>query len=119
MWPRTREGYIAFLKAIGPKPQDGQKWSVGRKDHTRGYEKGNVRWELFIYNSIKRRGTRHEHSRKAVVKLRPGPKFKFGSEQWLAHQSKASRARWKKVRSGLIQLQPRGWHGYYQTRRAT
>jgi hypothetical protein len=93
-WERTREGYIAFMKEIGPKPRSNQKWSVGRIDHTLGYQSGNIRWELFIYNSIKRKGTKHEHSRKAIVKLRPGPKFKIGTPEHIEHQRKISRRYW-------------------------
>jgi hypothetical protein len=98
-WPRTKEGFYAFVKEVGPKPSDGQKWSIGRIDHEKGYEEGNVRWELFLYNSVKRRGTRHENSREAIVELRPGPKFKLGSEEWYEHQAKASNARWAKLRT--------------------
>jgi len=94
-WPRTRKGYIAFCKHIGKKPKDGQKWSVGRKNHNKGYVRGNVRWELYKFNSVKRKGTRHENSRRAVVKLNPGPKFRKGSKEAYAQIIAASKKRWR------------------------
>jgi hypothetical protein len=38
------------LTELGPKPQDGRKWSVGRKDHQKGYVSGNIFWQLFSEN---------------------------------------------------------------------
>jgi hypothetical protein len=48
-FPRTREGYIAFCKELGPKPR-GQKWSVGRKNHGKGYVRGNIKWQILSDN---------------------------------------------------------------------
>lgn len=59
-WPRTLEGFVNFLQAIGPIPKSMVKPSVGRKWHALGYELGNVAWEEHAANSIKRRGTRYE-----------------------------------------------------------
>lgn len=39
------ESFAVFLEHIGLQPNDGQKWTVGRKDNTVGYFPGNVRWE--------------------------------------------------------------------------
>ena len=35
---------MAFYNYIGPKPTDGQHYTVDRIDNARGYEEGNVRW---------------------------------------------------------------------------
>ncbi len=34
-----------------------RKPSVGRIDHAKGYVAGNIQWEEYSYNSIKRKGT--------------------------------------------------------------
>lgn len=39
------ESFDAFYKEIGPKPDDGQIWSVGRVKNNEGYTYGNIRWE--------------------------------------------------------------------------
>ncbi len=39
------ENFDIFYKEIGPKPDDGQIWSVGRIKNNLGYTYGNIRWE--------------------------------------------------------------------------
>lgn len=39
------ESFDVFYAEIGPAPEDSRSWSVGRIDNSRGYEKGNIRWE--------------------------------------------------------------------------
>ncbi len=36
--------FMAFYEHVGPKPEG--KWSLGRIDNFKGYERGNIRWEL-------------------------------------------------------------------------
>ena len=36
--------FQCFFDHIGPKPKDGQRWTVDRIDNDKGYEPGNVRW---------------------------------------------------------------------------
>ena len=36
--------FLKFYNEIGEPPCDGQKYSVDRIDHTKGYESGNIRW---------------------------------------------------------------------------
>ncbi len=38
--------FVTWLEHIGEKPKDGQRWSVGRIDNTKGYERGNIEWQL-------------------------------------------------------------------------
>jgi hypothetical protein len=45
VWPRDLEGFCAFLEEIGPVPLRMIQPSVGRKDHSRGYEPGNIEWQ--------------------------------------------------------------------------
>jgi len=94
-WARDRDGYISFLKEIGLKPDDDQKWSVGRIDHSRGYVSGNIQWELHKHNSVKRRGTKYQNVKDAEPDLIDlSPSFKKGSKEWLQHQKQASNKRW-------------------------
>ena len=59
-WARSLEGFVGFLKEVGPIPQPLAKPSIGRKRHAEGYMPGNVMWEEHSDNSRKRKGTRHE-----------------------------------------------------------
>jgi hypothetical protein len=38
------DDFMNFYNYIGEAPDDGQKWSIDRVDHTRNYERGNIRW---------------------------------------------------------------------------
>jgi len=37
--------FDVFLKDVGNKPCDGQRWSLGREDNNKGYSPSNCRWE--------------------------------------------------------------------------
>ena len=45
-----RQGYIDFCREMGPIPDSMIKPSVGRKDHTLGYQDGNIAWQEFVEN---------------------------------------------------------------------
>lgn len=53
-WEPGRAGMLGFIAEIGAIPDDMIRPSVGRIDHKKGYEPGNVRWEEFNYNARKR-----------------------------------------------------------------
>lgn len=93
-WPRNKDGYLKFCKEIGPIPKNMNKPSVGRKNHRKGYVKGNIRWEEHKFNSVKRRGTKFQHSKTAVVELNKGPAFHRGSPEWLESSRRGSIKRW-------------------------
>ncbi len=59
-WDRSQVGFEAFVKEIGSIPIGMDRPSVGRKDHSKGYECGNIMWEDFIINSGKHRGSKNE-----------------------------------------------------------
>lgn len=40
-----RNSFENFYAEIGPCPDDGNRWSVGRVDNSIGYRVGNIRWE--------------------------------------------------------------------------
>jgi hypothetical protein len=40
------DSFMNFYNEVGEAPEDGQKWSIDRKDHTKGYEPGNLRWAV-------------------------------------------------------------------------
>jgi hypothetical protein len=99
-WPRTPEGFNAFRKEIGPWPKDMKKPSIGRIDHNKGYIAGNIRWEEYAINSVKRKGTRYENE--TFIEYNPivnVPKFKKGTLEHYEHQKQASIARWSKPES--------------------
>jgi hypothetical protein len=81
-WPRNGDGYAGFRAELGPKPVDGQKWSVGRIDHDKGYEPSNIHWQLFGENARearKRAGARTKPKlvdRKTPFAGKPGCKHK-------------------------------------------
>ena len=39
------KSFVVFMEEVGDKPDDGQRWSVGRIDNNLSYQPGNVRWE--------------------------------------------------------------------------
>lgn len=39
------KSFTKWLAEIGEKPDDGQRWSIGRLDNNVGYTYGNMRWE--------------------------------------------------------------------------
>lgn len=44
-WKRTTKSFWSFLKAVGPIPKHMKDPSLGRKDHSKGYLPGNVKWQ--------------------------------------------------------------------------
>lgn len=69
LWPRTLDGFVMFIKEIGTIPKALKKPSVGRINHQLGYEPNNVQWEEHRINSVKRKGTKHEHSTAKILHL--------------------------------------------------
>lgn len=92
-WSRDRLGYLQFCAEIGPRPEGMLKPSVGRIDHSRGYEAGNVQWEEHKFNSVKRKGTKFEGEASIVVELRV-LKFKRGTQEHKEFQRANAIARW-------------------------
>jgi len=43
-------GLLLFIEDIGPVPEGMVKPSVGRKDHSKGYESGNFSWQSYSDN---------------------------------------------------------------------
>jgi hypothetical protein len=44
-WARSREGFFDFLSYVGKIPTNMKKATLGRKDHSKGYEPGNCFWQ--------------------------------------------------------------------------
>lgn len=38
------DDFMNFYREIGEAPKDGKRWSIDRIDHTKNYERGNIRW---------------------------------------------------------------------------
>jgi hypothetical protein len=47
---RTVDGFFDFIKYLGPIPENMIKPTIGRKDHSVGYMKGNFEWQESIEN---------------------------------------------------------------------
>lgn len=92
-WPQTDEGYTAFYKEIGPKPDDIKKWSIGRKDHNLGYVTGNIQWEEFRFNAAKTRNNLNADERRPEFPLAP-KKPKWGSPEHIAKSSSSALKQW-------------------------
>lgn len=69
-WPRNWKGFLNFLKEVGPYPTNMVKPSIGRKDHDKGYVKGNIEWQEYALNSLLRVGTSGEAA--AYPNRKPG-----------------------------------------------
>lgn len=77
-WSRTTRGFNAFLKYVGPCPNDMKCPTIGRKDHEKGYQPGNCSWQ-----------EKSDNSREACERyLSSNPSFD--------HLIKANLNRWKK-----------------------
>lgn len=50
-WPRTTEGFFAFLKCMGRVPKEMKDPTIGRKNHSKGYGPGNCKWQERSDNS--------------------------------------------------------------------
>lgn len=50
-YTRDEKGFLEFVKDIGEIPLNMKSPSVGRKDHTKGYVKGNFDWQERTENS--------------------------------------------------------------------
>ena len=58
-WGRDLKGFSEFVKELGECPPM-EKPSVGRIDHNKGYQKGNIKWQEHKENSVQRKGTRYQ-----------------------------------------------------------
>ena len=52
-----KDGFRNFFSDIGPRPNDGQKWTLDRIDNNGNYEPGNCRWSTLSEQSSNRRMT--------------------------------------------------------------
>lgn len=82
--PDFVESFPKWLEEIGPKPQDGQRWSVGRIDNNGWYTYGNIRWELD--NQQARNHTKQKNNTSGIVGIRRNTKITSGTEyhSWIA-----------------------------------
>ena len=73
-WPRSLEGFYAFLACVGRVPKKMKRPTIGRRDHSKGYEPGNCDWQEWddnVSDAIKRQADN--------VRGKPRPPF---SDEW-------------------------------------
>jgi hypothetical protein len=58
----SANGFIDFLVYLGDIPEGMGRPSIGRLDHSKGYVRGNFRWESFSENSAES-GRRRKHKK--------------------------------------------------------
>jgi hypothetical protein len=51
-FPRTYEGFKDFIEYLGDIPIGMKKPTIGRKDHSKGYIRGNFEWQEYSKNSL-------------------------------------------------------------------
>lgn len=89
IWPRSTEGFLAFLSFIGTAPKDMIKPTVGRFDHSKGYEPGNCKWQSHSDNA-KEAATRTWRDRRGeMLKVRITNRGKSHSKE---HSEKIKQA---------------------------
>src|SRR5579859_2477585 len=94
-WPRNAAGFILFMEEVGVRPWWMKKPSIGRRDHKRGYVRGNIQWEEFVVNSVKRTGTRFARARGYVAPIDRSVAFKRGTESHRRWWRKEIKRRWR------------------------
>lgn len=65
-FPYSMEGLVDFILYIGPVPTGMVRPTVGRRDHDRGYVRGNFRWQEHSENSSES-GKRNAHKSATFV----------------------------------------------------
>lgn len=50
--PEWKDSFEEFYKDMGPKPKDGQRWTIDRIDGTKGYIRDNVRWATYKTQTV-------------------------------------------------------------------
>lgn len=123
-WPRSGGGFFAFLDYVGPVPSTMKDPTIGRSNHSKGYEPGNCSWqeraentaEMWERNRVtlskkisrgltgkkfpnkKRRGPPSETTRKKLSLAQLGKTLDINTKNKIARSVKLS---WQK-RKGLI-----------------
>lgn len=73
VWPKTPKGFLAFLKYVGRIPDEMKRPTIGRKNHSKGYQPRNCGWQEYSENSAesaKRNHTGKSHAKKTKIKMK-------------------------------------------------
>lgn len=74
------ESFEKWYSEMGPMPKDGQRWTCGRIDGLKGYEKGNIRWETYKTQAHNRRKLKNNTSGVTGVRQADYP----NGSRWIA-----------------------------------
>jgi len=66
---RDRFGFLEFVEELGPIPVRMLHPTIGRVDHSRGYESGNYIWQEFLENCVEN-GTRNKVTTRPEVRAK-------------------------------------------------
>lgn len=96
------DNFLAFYEEVGDAPNDGQRWSIDRIDHTKNYEKGNMRWAT-DFQQARNKGKMKNNSTNVTGvswddKLHPSGKNStlYAVVQWKEYDSKGNKIWGKK-----------------------
>jgi urocanate hydratase len=78
-------GFINFILEMGPIPKGMINPSVGRYDHSKGYIKGNFRWQSLSDNNRDRSGIEDKISKSTSI----NNKIKFTGRKWYNNGKKS------------------------------
>jgi len=51
-WPRNPIGFKAFIRCVGRIPLNMKRPSLGRKNHDKGYQPRNCKWQEYAENAL-------------------------------------------------------------------
>lgn len=82
--PDFVDSFPKWLKEIGDKPKDGQRWSVGRINNNGWYTYGNIQWELDGQQA--RNHSKQKNNTSGIVGVRRNSKTISGTDyhSWIA-----------------------------------
>lgn len=83
-WQRTPEGFLAFLKYVGNVPKSMKRPTIGRKNHSKGYQPGNCGWQEYSENCAESAIRNHigkSRAKKTRIKMKKSQNERRESER--------------------------------------
>lgn len=98
------QGFIDFIEEVGAIPEGMPQPSLGRRDHSVGYVKGNIFWQDTYENRVEsilsgRARVGKKHSPETIAKMSAAKTGKKMTDETRAKMSASAFAGWNKRRS--------------------